>query len=490
MARNNSWFETDQIIKPNHVWIAVLVLLSVVLGPMLLLPYPLNLLPFVILGGTVFLYAAFRQPFVGLFIYLFIFFFRPYEQFPVPVPYEKIVAIVVLAILAVHLVVNKVHIKFDRIDWAVASVVIAAAASVPSFTYLGDNMMSFTAWFEFFKIFLVYFFTLQIATSKTKLEAIVWLFVLANVYLTGTTTYNYHTGHFRMSMGIARARGIADEGLFSHPNSVANSAVLGLPFAFYLFLHYRNLAVKMFLLGVVILSAWTVVITGSRGGMMSLFGFVLITGWRSKYRAVSLAASGIAILLVVAVMPEQYRERLLSLLNVFGHDDTGAAESAQGRVEGIVAGWKMFLMRPVTGVGIGVFGRAHYLVDGIGLEAHSLIGQLLGEVGLVGMAAFSWFIATSFRHLKNIAVAYSSRNWPSDFISATTRAVQTALILLLVQGLSGHNLFRYNWYIFVCFASIMAVIVQKRIEDEAAPPGISAIPPEQEAPEASRLPQL
>ena len=82
MNRAGAPLDTGQIIKPTHIWIAVLVLLCVLLGPMLLLPYPLNLLPFVLLGGTVFLYTAFRQPYVGLFIYLFIFFFRPYEQFP------------------------------------------------------------------------------------------------------------------------------------------------------------------------------------------------------------------------------------------------------------------------------------------------------------------------------------------------------------------------------------------------------------------------
>ena len=132
-----------------------LILTAVVLGPMLLLPSPYNLLPFVLLGGSLFLYTSFRQPFVGLFVYLFIFFFRPYEMWPAPVPYEKIVAILILIILAVHLIVKRIDIRFNRLDWTVAALVIAAALSVPSFTYMGDNTMSFYAWFEFFKILLI-----------------------------------------------------------------------------------------------------------------------------------------------------------------------------------------------------------------------------------------------------------------------------------------------------------------------------------------------
>jgi len=468
MSRIGSPLPTSQIIKPTHVWAMAVALAVVLLGPLLLLPSPYNLLPFVVLGGSLFVYTSFRQPYVGLFVYLFIFFFRPYEMFPVPVPYEKIVAIVVLVILAVHLIVRRIEIRFNRLDWAVTGVVIAAALSVPSFTDMGDSSKSFFAFFEFFKIFLVYFFTLQIANTKSKLEAILWLFVLSNVYLAVTTTYNYYTGHYRVSMGIARARGIADDGLFAHPNSVANNAVLGMPFVFYFFHHYRSLAVKLSLLAIMALSAWTVVITGSRGGMMALFAFVLITGWRSKYRGLSLAASLIAIIGVVAIMPGQYQERLLSLTNIFGTDTTGAAESAHGRIDGIVSGLKLFSLRPLTGVGIGSFGRSRYLVEGVGTEAHSLIGQVFGELGIFGVAAFIWFLLTKHRHMKNLLAEYGPRNWSPDLMSAATKATQTALLLLLVQGLSGHNMFRYNWYIFACFISIMTILTKARADAETA----------------------
>ena len=228
------------------------------------------------------------------------------------------------------------------------------------------------------------------------------------------------------------------------------------------------------------MSAWTVIITGSRGGMMGMFAFLMITGWRSKYRVLSLSASAVAILIVIVLMPEQYQNRLFSLANMFGHDDTGAAESAVGRIEGIVTGLRLFLERPLTGVGIGAFGRAHYIVDGIGTEAHSLIGQVFGELGLLGVIAFITYTVANTKFMKKIVALYRERNWSEDFILVTTRALQTALIILFVQGLSGHNLFRYNWYIFACFVSISTILVGARAQAEprSVEATNSASPPE------------
>lgn len=259
---------------------------------------------------------------------------------------------------------------------------------------------------------------------------------------------------------------MADQGLFSHPNSVANSTVLGLPFVYCFLRHYRNLAVKLLLVAFLALSAWTVVITGSRGGMIGLFAFALIIGWKSKYRGFSLAASAVGILLLVAIMPGQYQERLFSLGNVFGADTTGAAESALGRVEGLVTGLKLFLMRPLTGVGIGAFGRAHYLLGGAATEAHNLLGQVMGELGIIGVVAFTWFVVTKVRYARDLVNEYAKQLWPSDILLTITQAVQIALILIFVQGISGSNLFRYNWYVFACFLSIITYLAADRIRRE------------------------
>jgi hypothetical protein len=87
----------------------------------------------------------------------------------------------------------------------------------------------------------------------------------------------------------------------------------------------------------------------------------------------------------------------------------------------------------------------------------------MGELGIVGVIAFIWFNVIHARYLSRLVKEYTTRNWTPDFILVTTKALQTALIILFVQGMSGHNLFRYNWYIFACFASIMTILTTQRI---------------------------
>jgi hypothetical protein len=54
--------------------------------------------------------------------------------------------------------------------------------------------------------------------------------------------------------------------------------------------------------------------------------------------------------------------------------------------------------------------------------------------------------------------------------------VQIALILIFVQGISGSNLFRYNWYIFACFLSIITFVTADRIRRKR--PGLPADQPD------------
>jgi cbb3-type cytochrome oxidase subunit 1 len=68
--------------------------------------------------------------------------------------------------------------------------------------------------------------------------------------------------------------------------------------------------------------------------------------------------------------------------------------------------------------------------------------------------------------MKDLVGEYRSRNWRPDIILAVTRSVQTSVILLFVQGISGHNLFRYNWYMFATFVSIMTFVVAHRVQHE------------------------
>ncbi len=456
-----------EIISYKHLIYLFVIVASVVSAGFLLLPGPYNLLPIIMIPGAVFVVAAIRYPFVGLFLYLFIFFFRPYELFPVPVHYEKIVALILLAILAVHIALKRHEIKLSRLDMVVMAFVTAALASVPGFTYLCDVTMAWNAFFEFFKTFLVFFLIIQIARSKTNLEAIVWLFILSNLYIALSSSIDYYFGTAHYSMGIQRARGVAEDGLNSHPNAVANSLVLGLPFLYYFIKNYRNIILRVFIVLIIIASIWTVILTGSRGGQLSMLVFLLVIGWYSRHRLIGVLGAVIFSITIFFAMPEQYKERIETLTNIDVEDGMVADESASGRIEGFIAGMKLFSMRPLTGVGIGNFPRAHYETGGVYSNAHNLPGELLGELGLIGLVTFVAFVYMFAKTLKYILHKYKDREWPKDFLFYNAMAIRTSLVLLFVQGVSGHNVYRFNWYIFAAFTSIMFFLVKERLAAES-----------------------
>src|SRR3990172_4329637 len=94
MRRDNVGFTPAIIISQKHLLIAAFLIVSAVLSGLLILPSPLNLIPFIIIGGAVFLFFSIKYSMIGIFIYMIIYFVRPQELFPnvaiFSYPYEKI----------------------------------------------------------------------------------------------------------------------------------------------------------------------------------------------------------------------------------------------------------------------------------------------------------------------------------------------------------------------------------------------------------------
>ncbi len=169
---------------------------------------------------------------------------------------------------------------------------------------------------------------------------------------------------------------------------------------------------------------------------------------------------------LVLIMPQQYKDRFMTIFDVNAQDDAGAGESAMGRLNGLVYGLKFMAERPLTGVGIGNFRWKYRQEAGSWSDAHNLIGKLAGELGVLGIVSFVYFLYVFITNLKDIKNKYLKYHWDEDFNYHLNDAVKISLVMLLFQGLSGHNLFRPNWYINACFLVIMMRQVNIRIEEE------------------------
>lgn len=466
MKRENPGFIPAAIISKRHLWNITFVSLCVIFSSLLILPEPLNFIPFIIIGGIAFLFISLRFPMIGIFLYMIIFFIRPQELFPnvaiFSYPYEKIVALIVIANIVLEYAVKTRKIEIHDLDKAIIAVLAATFISIVTSIWISLSIDSFQ---KFFKIVIVYFFLTRLVTTDIRYKWILWLYVISIGFIAVSSTINYYQGNFQTTMGIHRAVGLGESGsAYGDPNTMAASLVLGMPFLYYMARSYRSKLVKLFLLGIMGATLWTVIITGSRGGMLGAFVMLMILGWKSKQKIAAMMAVTLLVILAAALMPQEYYNRMLTITDYNDqNDESGAAVSAQGRIKGLKVGFEIMTKRPLAGAGIGCFPIYNHQYHGSGLNAHNLLGQLMGELGMVGLAAFAFLTYLIFKNLKFIERNYEDHGWAKDLYYYVSQAIRTSMYLLLFLGLFGHNAYRFNWYIFAAFVAIMMEFINARI---------------------------
>jgi hypothetical protein len=186
--------------------------------------------------------------------------------------------------------------------------------------------------------------------------------------------------------------------------------------------------------GVAVLVAAALWITGSRTaiGITALLAgmFLVAVALRATSRRVR-AAAAVAALALVAALGAVYRH--------YPEKFTGkpAEESLRVRHDMAIAGLRMTGAYPVFGIGIGRFyGRSpEFMPPGVASEyahenAHNNFLQVLAELGVAGLAAFIWLLATA---INPHAVNAPGTKWRAV-------ALRIAIVGFLLTCLMGHPL--------------------------------------------------
>ncbi len=477
---------TRQYVKATHFYYLGAAFAITTLAAMLALPAPYHLLPFVLVFGTLLVIATLKYPFAGLMVYLTIFFLQANILFPalgrLPIPYERMIAILVACSFLINIAFVRKRFDFFRADYAYFAFMVACFLSI-----LGASDLQ-TAWdtfIDFSKIFLVYLLIIRIVDSPGKMKALIILYVLCVGFLAISSSVEYYSGNFEVRQGIERAHSLGDVPI--DPNTLATTIILAIPFIFFLIKTYRNKLIKISLLMLLLSCIWTVILTGSRGGMVGIIILVLLLAWQSRYRTAAIAIGLSAIIILAAVMPDQYRERFMTIGSVSAESTSGASTSALGRIKGLFFGLELMMQRPLTGVGIGNFSW-YFGKSGHGFfKAHNMMGTLAGELGLLGIGTFFFLIITFLRNVKYVRMRYSQSGWKPDFNFNIASAIKLGIIMLFVLGLFGHNLFRMNWYIFGAFSVVLANLTAVRLQADSESSDIDLSPADASAIEQKGL---
>jgi O-antigen ligase len=265
-------------------------------------------------------------------------------------------------------------------------------------------------------------------------------------------------------MGVRRLFGI--ETTFGNPNSVASSTVLSLPFLQYLWWRRHEVSktwpllfrryFPVFLIAYFVLAVTAIILTNSRSGAVGFTTFLVLFGStepkpRKKLRRILISIMTLSVVWVL--LPEPTRNRITTLWNSEA-GPASAKSSAEGRRESFLAGVEMFSQRPITGVGIGntaIYRRA--FVDGVYLAPHNFYGEVLGETGIVGAGAFILLLASLSANV--LATTRLSKEFTDPTVEALanlSRSCGYVVVLLLLSGLGGDGMLRFQWLWLGAFA--------------------------------------
>lgn len=291
-------------------------------------------------------------------------------------------------------------------------------------------------------------FPLMVAMVRTRREFLVLIlvFCLAYGFYLIRSYQEFLSGRHDATMGVVRMVGAGSRN--ADPNSFAATVVFSLPLLLWAGIHTRSLVLRLCVTFYGLLATTAVVLTRSRAGLILLalaaLWFVwVLPNWRARILGVLLlvAAAGMASM----CLSERAIQRYVGMFT--GGSTASERESTEGRIRGYQVAWEIFQENPVLGVGPGNWATYRMRrVDGSTLLPHSLPGQLLATLGMVGTLAFvGLLLATLVRAGRETRRRKGMEDPWERAVRSLAGAMVFTLFLLLVSGLAAHNLGRWTW---------------------------------------------
>lgn len=274
---------------------------------------------------------------------------------------------------------------------------------------------------------------------------------------------------------------------FLNPNELAGFLGLVIPLAAAAFLWSRSPAARILIGFAVILTLLALLLTGSRGGWLSLaagifvFGLLAGVAFRRTRLAVAAGVGALALILLVALAVPPLRARVLGSLSGQQHSNMFRYLTWQGTET-------MAADHPWLGVGPGAFEFAYprYAKGGFTRMAHQNYLQTAAEMGIPGAIAFVWMLGAFF--------------WLAGKAFRRLRDREGRLLgagcIAGVLVFCVHSFFDYGWYIgaieftvFALFGLVASAAAPAPPEPAPAPTPQSAHRPQPGAKRRRRAPE-
>jgi O-antigen ligase len=391
--------------------------------------------------------------------YMWLVVHRPFEIYPTlgAIQFER--GYMLLTMLAWLLSPNK-GLAVNRIHAAVGFFSFALLLAWVSSPYADQASCSLTVE-TYAKVVVFYVLVITTVRDEKGLRQLVFLFLTATGLYMLHSLWEYMHGKAEYRMSITRMIGV--DLTFSDPNAFASTLLYTLPMLVPFWREQPRRMPRWFVMGYGLCAAGCILLTGSRTGFVGLCLFLaILVVWTAKNKLQAVTIAGVlglfAFAILSVVLSAQLQGRYLTLVDS-SQGPENAAISAGGRLEGFLWGMYVWQQSPLLGHGPASFA----FVTGRGGQAHNLYGQVMSEMGLVGAVGLLGIVACFlFNWRESRRLVRRTESPETDITFQIAQAVGVNLILLLVMGWAGHNLFRYNWLWFATFSAISVHCLRSR----------------------------
>ncbi len=398
--------------------------------------------------------------------YMWLFVHRPFEVWPAlgAVQLERGYMLMMLVAWLVSpgkgFLPNRIHLALGILTLTMTmGWVLSPYADKPGCADVVEN---------YFKVIVFYVLVITSVRDERGLRLLVLLFLGAVGLYMAHSVLEFIHGKYQWRMGTRRMIGV--DSTFSDPNAFASTLLYTLPLLLPFWKEQPRRIPRLALIGYALACCGCILLTGSRAAFIGLCLFAAITLVAyAKRKGQMILMGGVAGLAAFAVLtvalPEDLQNRYLTLVDS-SRGPRNAQVSAYGRLVGLEHGIRVWQESPLFGHGPASFVYS----TGQKFQAHNLYGQVLAELGVMGALSL---LLLAFCFVRNWA---ESRRWTRGsgerapgFATLVSEAIGINLVLLLIMGFAGHNLYRYNWQWFAAFGAIALHCLRHRtVVDPAA----------------------
>jgi probable O-glycosylation ligase (exosortase A-associated) len=397
--------------------------------------------------------ACYRRPLVGLLVFSWLAYMRTQDLCWGFARHQRW-SFLIAAVMGAGFLATPRDKLFEKDARCWAMLGLATWVSASALISAGFDDFMIKRLVEFWKIIAVSLFSTAVVRKPQHLRIMVWVIALS-------------FGFYGIKVGLAGVLSLGrvqvlqgPGGMLEDNNDFSLALCMGLPLLIHIGASETNKHLRRGIWISVPLTAFTVIMTHSRGGFLSLAAVIFMLMWRSKNRLLAFSLGFVMCLLSLFVIPSSYIERVST---IFSSEAIEADGSAQGRLAAWRTAITMSVANPVLGVGLTKFEENYNAYKTDPWETprvtHNAYLQIWAESGTGALVLYVYLIAHTWWALVRLR-RDAMRMYASSWIAHYAAMIEISIIAFIVGSTFLNRATFDLFYSFVALAISFEVMAR------------------------------